>query len=318
MKHFKSTIAVVLSVVLLCTVLLTGCSSSKYGSSLDATGLFKNKAEEAMPQTIVYDIVKDHFENSTSIPKALMIALDGSRADSLLNILDNDVVKMNSEADKEKSAMNYLRSFDQGGLYFTYAGSPEGQKLQKSDTAPGFASLLTGVWADEHGVTSNEDTVKEETPTILKQLALNGKNVSFAAVWDSHFNITYKDEMALGLDNYVFNDVDTDAELHEKALESINNNDDCIFMIYEDPDGFGHNIGFSNKKPEYVKSVVDSDRYAYELIQTVVARETYDEEDWLIIMFTDHGGTGKNHGTQKITDRLTYVASNKDMAPYVG
>lgn len=49
----------------------------------------------------------------------------------------------------------------------------------------------------------------------------------------------------------------------------------------------------------------------YEIIKTIEARSTYAQEDWLIIISTDHGGTGTSHGGQTPFERMTWLACNK-------
>ena len=43
------------------------------------------------------------------------------------------------------------------------------------------------------------------------------------------------------------------------------------------------------------------------------ARETYETEDWLIIVTSDHGGIGTGHGGASIQERMTFLVMNKDI-----
>lgn len=45
--------------------------------------------------------------------------------------------------------------------------------------------------------------------------------------------------------------------------------------------------------------------------RAIEARSTYAEEDWLIIISTDHGGTETDHGGQTAFERMTWLACNK-------
>ena len=49
----------------------------------------------------------------------------------------------------------------------------------------------------------------------------------------------------------------------------------------------------------------------YELLQAIYSRPSYDSEDWLIIIVTDHGGIQTWHGGQTLEERSTYVVCNK-------
>lgn len=54
-----------------------------------------------------------------------------------------------------------------------------------------------------------------------------------------------------------------------------------------------------------------ADARGREIIRAIEARSTYAEEDWLIIISTDHGGTETGHGGQTAFERMTWLACNK-------
>ena len=49
-----------------------------------------------------------------------------------------------------------------------------------------------------------------------------------------------------------------------------------------------------------------------EAINAIKARSTYAQEDWLIIITSDHGGIETNHGNESIQERMTFVVMNKE------
>ena len=73
-----------------------------------------------------------------------------------------------------------------------------------------------------------------------------------------------------------------------------------------------HNKGFSTNNPKYREAFDKADAYGYEAIDAIKARETYDTEDWLIIITSDHGGIRLGHGGDSIQERMTFVALNKE------
>lgn len=100
----------------------------------------------------------------------------------------------------------------------------------------------------------------------------------------------------------------------QKSLkEAIYNDTKIIFAINEFPDYNGHKSGFDNNNSHYSAGVTNADRYAFELIETIKNRPEYKNEDWLILITSDHGGHGKMHGTQQETDRMTFIACNKKL-----
>lgn len=291
-------------------------SEKDYIQAVQVSGIFENTCAAAYPQTVTARLIREHFTDTDcgKRKKALIIGFDGARADGMLNLVKSRDPKLAvTNEDSRLSAVCALKK--QGGLYLTYAGGEPGDRAtrQETSTAPGWASILTGVWAREHGV-YGMDTLKEEYPTVLLELARRGISACFYGLWPTHFTHTYKGEIEtakrerLPLEHLHCKD---ENDLHEQLLHAIDADADCIFGIYEGPDSCGHGIAFSNHNYFYTKSISDCDRCAYELMERVRARESYEKEDWLILITSDHGGHKTRHGTQKIQDRMTFLASSK-------
>lgn len=68
------------------------------------------------------------------------------------------------------------------------------------------------------------------------------------------------------------------------------------FAYYEDVDHAGHQSGFSPENPAYTSALKNIDMRVGALLQAVEARkEKYKNEDWLVIISTDHGGRKHRH-----------------------
>ena len=87
---------------------------------------------------------------------------------------------------------------------------------------------------------------------------------------------------------------------------------DFVFIIYEDTDSAGHDFGFTYNNPAYKNGFRTEDAYGYEVIKAIESRETYETEDWLIIVTSDHGGIGTGHGGPSIQERMNFVVMNKE------
>jgi len=70
---------------------------------------------------------------------------------------------------------------------------------------------------------------------------------------------------------------------------------EAMFVYFHEPDAAGHTVQFSPETPEYVNAIENVDECIGTVIQAVQSRPTYPEEDWLIIVSTDHGGLGTRH-----------------------
>lgn len=309
----KKKVLYVCSIAMLAIILcftFMACNTTAYLDDLDKSSVFSNSSENLFAQTQIANLVRSHMDSGTN-KKALILAFDGVRADAMYNIC-----KQNSAINKENmnnensiySGINLVR--EKGGLYMGYCGgiAKDSATKQATSTSPGFTSMLTGKWGNENGVIDNGYSMNAQTSTLLSEYAKKGKKVSFTARWDDHFSVVFKDEFAARDKNY-YAVTKCDSELDSvNNLKQAINERDIVFGIIENPDGNGHGTGFTNSNYRYTKSVADSDRYAYELITQALARAN---EDWLIIITTDHGGIGRSHGGQSYEERTIWMATNK-------
>lgn len=283
-----------------------------YLARLDTQGVFNNTTKTALPQTVFADAVRKHFRTANGkTPKALLIGFDGARADAMHLLCESTEAKVTGVLfNSAYSAVQTLKA--EGGLYLSYAGG-EPSAPQETSTAQGWAAILTGVWGAKNGVLRHVP-LKTDCPTVLRELAEQGKKSAFLAEWPDHFTITYKDEIEIAKRESLPLDYEKYAD--DRALEAafstrIAGDTDCIFGIFEAPDYNGHTTGFSLENPRYAACVCRLDNVAYRLMEAVKSRPTYCEEDWLIMITSDHGGHTRGHGTQKPFDRMTFIASNK-------
>lgn len=275
---------------------------------------YENTIESAYPQTELYGIIKDHFEaplpEGKTEKKVVIIGYDGCRADILAEKQDN-------------GAVSYL--IDNGAsVNLAYCGGVNypAENTQDTSTAPGWCSIVTGEWADVHGITGNGITKSVEPKTLMTSLVEEGTidSASFITKWKGHFtkdNSTYKLEKEYCEENNI--DVEfllrkNKEDIHTGAMEEITSENcaDFVFIIYEDTDSAGHDFGFTYNNPEYKEAFNTEDAYGYEVIKAIEARQNYDAEDWLIIVTSDHGGVGTGHGGPSIQERMTFVVMNKE------
>lgn len=73
----------------------------------------------------------------------------------------------------------------------------------------------------------------------------------------------------------------------------------------------GHYHGFSPESQPYREAFFEMDAYAARILKAVKNRSTYGQEDWLILISTDHGGLRLTHGGQSVYERTVWVSSNK-------
>lgn len=328
MKNKKKIITAIVSIVLVLAVIGTavGLYITRYARDKNDTEEFyrqniisvgyENTVETALPQTHLYKVIDEHFRSELpegkTEKKAIILGFDGCRADVL------------TEMQQENSAINALLK-DGASINLLYCGGVNYPEINTQDTstAPGWCSILTGVWADKHGITGNDITKSLDTKTIMTTLTEEKviDSASFITKWAGHFsrdNATYLlekeycEENGLGVS---FKKCKDNAASHEFVLEEVKKEDcsDFIFVIYEHTDSTGHNIGFSINNPKYKEAFKESDACAFETLEAIKARETYETEDWLIIITSDHGGKGTQHGKESIQERMTFVVMNHEI-----
>lgn len=290
-------------------------NTQKYIRGINSQGIFSNTYETKIPQTAACHIIMKHFTSSQKKPKCIFIGWDGCRGDAMKYLIKSDDKAVSGlKSDALFSAVNEIKK--SGGLYITYVGGDNGFK-QETSTAQGWSSALCGKWVKPQWKTGIEWGLDDEYPTVLRLLAQKGFHTSFSAIWDIHFNNTYKNE----IDNAEKDNLEerffkftTDSELHDNLADRINADDDCIFGIYECPDDNGHSTGFGDENYRYVAGITNLDRLAYQLLQNIKLRPTFNDEDWLILIGSDHGGHKTRHGSHLICDTTTFLASSRPIA----
>ena len=315
LNAFYSVIAAILSLFMMLYGTIAGLNNfdtiSKYEENVASFEPYENTIETAVPQTELYNVIKNHFESELPagkiVKKAIVIGYDGCRADALTLCEDDGAV---------------AKLITTGGkAYISYCGGVNYPvfNTQDTSTAPGWASILTGKWADAHGITGNDITKSTDHLTLLTSLVEEKtvRDSAFYVSWNGHFssdNATYNLEKAYceekGLD-VTFSDADDDIGTVENTLKDIRslNCSDFIFTILEHTDHAGHGTGFDLDNPDYSDAFAASEKDAMEMINAIESRFTYPVEDWLIIITSDHGGFNTGHGGFTIQERMTFYVA---------
>lgn len=221
--------------------------------------------------------------------KVLLIGIDGCRPDAI-----------------EKAQTPNLDRLAAAGVMSANT-SILGPRETGSDTVsgPGWSSIYTGVWADKHGVKDNEFVGKnyERYPhffSLLRQARPEAETASFAAWGPIHEHILSgatvaggEAEEGKGPEAWTAADVQVAAAattyLREGSPVAV-----CVYLGQVDETG--HAKGFHPTVPEYVAALERADGHVGELLRAIEGRPTAKDEEWLVIVTTDHGGRGTGHG----------------------
>lgn len=234
-----------------------------------------------------------HGISGETAPKVLVIGIDGLRPDALMRAHTPNI----------------------DGLIANGAISLEARTGVVTVSGPGWSSFLTGVWAAKHEVTSNSFTrprydryphffnrIKETRPDLvtasfvtwmpLDQYFINADNADFSGAFEYEA------------------DGDVRAVAACKAVLA-GEDVDVVFHYFADVDVAGHEHGFHPRVEPYLAEIEEVDAQLGELLAAVRSRPTYADEDWLVLLSTDHGGTldGSHGRDEPAHRRIPYIAS---------
>lgn len=180
-----------------------------------------------------------------------------------------------------------------------------GERYRKNDTVsgPGWSSYLTGVWADKHGVHDNnfEGRSYDRFPHIFRRIKNQFPEASTGSFVDWEPIDKYIVEAAdvrfvlpaKGAEDYVRKDV----EVADEAIRFLSDDRATAAMVYLGAvDETGHKYGFHSTVPEYIQAIEGVDAHVGRILTAVRGRKQFAEENWLVIVSTDHGGSGTGHG----------------------
>lgn len=306
-----------------------GDMTADYFKRLNAIDVYENSTVTAMGAREVHDIIEDHFSSALpegkKVKKAVLIGFDGVRADTFRD-LDTH----------ERSALNSVLA-DGGHAYLSYAGGINFPyyNIQATDSAPGWTTIITGELYYKTGVLWNGYEKDDKYPTLMKSLIDDklADKTSFYSAWGSYIDTTLNSEnqsnKAAGYNaNYVdaskfvtekkYEELgaDTDAAVTELSVADLKNADcsDFIFALYESTDEYGHAEGFHPDSEGYMNAFAFEDELAQQIVDAIKSRPTYNEEDWLIVMTSDHGGFNHSHGYCMAMERYTYIVCSKPVS----
>jgi hypothetical protein len=181
--------------------------------------------------------------------------------------------------------------------------------------------MLIGVRPEKHGVVNNDFSTNryDAYPDFLTRIEMvRPELVTFAAVdWlplgaeDAGGPLLSDalDRKAI-VDGYELGWLEADSVSVAATLDELRTGDsDALFVYLGAPDEISHNIGGIGE--EYRSAIATADRHLGRLVQAVKARLDFRNEDWLILVSTDHGRTdaGDHGGDSPEETTIFFLAS---------
>tara|TARA_R110000796_G_scaffold88850_6_gene191958 strand:- start:14572 stop:15834 length:1263 start_codon:yes stop_codon:yes gene_type:complete len=240
--------------------------------------------------------------------------------------------------DQLKSAATpNLDAIAQNGSYSeAYVGGGTGTYNETPTiSAVGYNSLLTGTWANKHNVFGNEiKNPNYNYPSIFrlyKDANPEGTIAVFSSWLDNRTKLVgdgLKQTNTIKVDyNFDGLELDTinyphdklrdfmkriDAAVADKAAKTIKEESPDVSWVYlEYSDDMGHGYGDS---PQLEQAITFEDAQIGKIWEAIQEREKATDEDWLLLITTDHGRSekdGKGHGGQTYRERSTWIVTNE-------
>lgn len=219
------------------------------------------------------------------LEKVLLIGIDGLRPDGL-----------------QKANTPNIDTLVANGAYSFAAKTGE-----YTISLPSWSCIFTGVWENKHHVFANPgENVEinadfENYPSFFtraKQYQPELYTVGLGG-WDSvnSYIVRSLDKKILHPYNAMENTAASDRAITHDAVNILTKeNPDLTFVYFLAADVAGHDHGFHPEVKEYIYAIEQVDLNIGQIMQAVKQRPNYQQEAWLTIVISDHGGKGKNHG----------------------
>jgi hypothetical protein len=209
--------------------------------------------------------------------RVLMIGIDGMRSDAMTAAVTPSLDALIAE-----------------GIY-----SPDALNSDITISGPGWSAILTGARSPKHLVTGNDFTINNyaDYPNFLKRLEDMDSGYETVSIcqWDP-----INDYIIDGAADEIIN-TGSSAQTRDEAVGVLTyDNPDAVFLHFDDVDYAGHGSGFSPENSDYISTIEMVDAYVGDVMYALTGRVNYAEENWLVLMTSDHGGVGYSHGGTSI------------------
>lgn len=253
--------------------------------------------------------------------KSLLLMFDGLRADALYSVPTPN-----------------LDSIRDGSWAEGYRGAWTYQAHTNLDADPSSATnhvaIMTGVTAEKNGCYKNgqiKDTRWGEYPSYLARLKkIDPKLVTvWLYNWSEDADIP-TDADFIGPPRGGFEgdmkNIDDAAAFFSGSFPDVadykgnewksGTDVDALALYLDSMDMYGHGEGFSVFVPEYRQKMAEYDARVGDLLAAIKGRPNFADENWQIVVISDHGGYHTGHGIDKCENCYTIplFVSSKDVS----
>jgi predicted AlkP superfamily pyrophosphatase or phosphodiesterase len=218
--------------------------------------------------------------------KALIIGIDGCRPDALL-----------------AANTPHMDALIADGAF-----SDQAQTGEYTISGPCWADMLTGVWYTKHGVRDNSfdgarfdayphffRRIKERRPDLVTASIVNWEPINGMILSHADYAQAYPTDAAV-------------AEATVRYLQEAT--PDVLFIQFDEVDASGHRHGFAPTAPGYLETIARTDALIGIVLEALRKRRDVAQENWLVVVSTDHGGSERGHGQNIPAHRTIFLIVN--------
>ncbi|WP_164122676.1 MULTISPECIES: alkaline phosphatase family protein [Sphingobacterium] len=256
---------------------------------------------------------------ANKVKKSIVVIVDGIPADMIERIETPNI-------DAISQIGGYTRAY--------MGGEREGYSETPTISAVCYTSMITGTWGNKHNVWNNDLKDPNYNYKTFFRLMRDVRPESKLAIYSTWLDNRTKliGEGKVETDNFKF-DIHFDgyeydltnfphdnmgqyiSKIDEKVVEETSKSirkdaPDFSWVYLQYTDNAGHMFGDGDGMIDAIKK---ADRQVGDIFNAVKYREQYHNEDWMVVVITDHGrdvATGYSHGKQSDRERTIWFSTN--------
>ncbi|MGM9476710.1 alkaline phosphatase family protein [Pedobacter sp. GSP4] len=179
----------------------------------------------------------------------------------------------------------------------------------------GWSALFTGVGVAKHKASDNSFSGSDfvNYPSFFRQVktSLPALRTASIVTWASINNfIVATPDVTVKVNSA--SDNATELRIIQEITSS---NTDVAFCHFDDVDHAGHASNYRTTTQMYMDSVKAVDARVGRILAALKARPTYNNEDWLVVVATDHGGDLSHGGSSYLEQNAFIILNNSAVAP---
>ncbi|WP_316788275.1 alkaline phosphatase family protein [Pedobacter frigoris] len=179
----------------------------------------------------------------------------------------------------------------------------------------GWSGLFTGVSVTKHKASDNSfsgsDFVNYPSFFRIIKTSLPTMRTASVVTWASINNfIVATNDVTVKV-----NSASDDATEKRIIQEITTNNTDVAFCHFDNVDHAGHASNYRITTQMYMDSVKSVDARVGRILNALKARPTYSDENWLVVVSTDHGGDSSHGGSSYPEQNAFIILNNTAITP---